>query len=269
MAAVTRTDFQFNFLKHIIVRIDFQGILETEMEKILMLTKPFLKTKGFSRYIQQMQSEMEINVPNQNSQISSVNKIQSHKIHSFVNDDRGYVLYISSGFVCLDISSTAYAPFEDYSAIVLNIADICKSSIDFVSISRAGIRKINVCMVEDKKKIKEYFSPAYFGFFDAIEGVDTYSSNRKDTFGIKQYKGNISCNIDQGTANGKILYKISLDSDIYADDINTIEQGLNFNQMNEILFRIYANSLTDQFKKDLSGNDETVFSDIIGVEKNE
>ena len=59
MASVTRTDFQLNFLKHIIVRIDFQGILETEMEKILMLIKPYLKTKGFSRYIQQMHSKIE------------------------------------------------------------------------------------------------------------------------------------------------------------------------------------------------------------------
>lgn len=269
MTSITRTDFQFNFLKNIIVRIDFQGVLEVEMEKILMLIKPYLKDKGFSRYMRKMSNEIEINVSNLNQQTPSFSKIQSQEVHSFVNDDKGYVLNLSSSFVCLDISSTAYAPFEDYSILVLDIADIYKSNIDFVSINRVGIRKINICMVEDKKKIKEYFSSAYFGYFEAMESVDTFSSNRRDTFGIKPYKGNVSCNIDQGDANGKILYKVSLDVDIYTDDANTIAQGLDFNQMNEILFRIYVDSLTDRFKRKLLGNDENVFSDIIGVEKNE
>ncbi|MCI8465352.1 MAG: TIGR04255 family protein [Lachnospiraceae bacterium] len=270
MTSIARTDFQFNFLKNIIVRIDFQGVLEAEMEKILMLVKPYLKSKGFSRYMQRMSNEIEINVSNLNNpQTPAFSKVQSQEVHSFVNDDKGYVLDISSSFVCLNISSTAYAPFEDYSVLVLDIADIYKNNIDFVSISRIGIRKINVCMIEDKKKIKEYFSPAYFGYFEAVEGVDTFSSNRRDTFGIEQYKGNISCNIDQGNANGKILYKVSLDIDIYIDDMNTILQCLDFKQMNEILFGIYVDSLTDRFRMDLLGDDETVFSDIIGIEKNE
>lgn len=108
-------------------------------------------------------------------------------------------------------------------------------------------------MLEDKKKIKEYFSPAYFGYFEAIKDIDTFSSNRRDTFGIKSYKGNVSCNIDQGNTNGKILYKVSLDVDIYTDDMNTIAQNLDFSQMNEIAFKIYANSLTDEFKRMLLG----------------
>lgn len=45
-------------------------------------------------------------------------------MHSFVNDDRGDVLNISSSFVCLDVSSTSYSPFEDYSVLVLDIANI-------------------------------------------------------------------------------------------------------------------------------------------------
>ena len=259
MTSITRTDFQFNFLKNIIVRIDFEGVLEAEMEKVLMLIKPYLKDKGFSRYMRKISNEIESGVSNLDQQTPSFGKMQSQEVHSFVNDDRWYVLNLSSSFVCLDISSTAYAPFEDYSALVLDIAEIYKNNIDFVSISRVGIRKINICMVEDKKKIKEYFSPSYFGYFEAIEGADTFSSNRRDTFGLKSYKGNVSCNIDQGNANGKILYRVSLDIDIYTDDTNTIAQSLDFSQMNEMLFRIYVDSLTDGFKMKLLGNDENVF----------
>ncbi len=268
MTAIRRTDFQFNFLKNIIVRIDFQGVLETEMEKILVLVKPYLKDKGFSRYIPKQNNEIKNNISNIGSHSSSFGIFMNQETHSFVNDDNGYVLDISSGCVCFNISSTAYAPFEDYSAIVLDIAEIYKNNIDFVSVSRVGIRKINVCLIKDKKKIKEYFSPAYFGYFDGIETVDTFSSNRRDTFAITPYKGNISCNIDQGNVAEKILYKISLDIDIYTDNVNTIKQHLDLNHMNDILFKIYVDSLTEKFRNALSGNNETVFSDIIGVEKN-
>ena len=58
MTSITRTDFQFNFLKNIIVRIDFEGVLEAEMEKVLMLIKPYLKDKGFSRYMRKISNEI-------------------------------------------------------------------------------------------------------------------------------------------------------------------------------------------------------------------
>lgn len=69
MTSITRTDFRFNLLKNIIVRIDFQGVLEVEMEKILMLIKPYLKDQGFSRYMRKRSNEIEVNVSNLNQQI--------------------------------------------------------------------------------------------------------------------------------------------------------------------------------------------------------
>lgn len=269
MIDIARTDLHFNFLKNIIVRIDFQGVLEAEMEKILLPIKPYLKEKGFSRYMKKTNNEIAMEVTNQNSQPPSFGKVQSQEIHSFVNDDRGFVLNLSSKFVCLNVSSTAYAPFEEYCALVTDVANIYKTNIDFVSVLRVGIRKINVCMFEDKKKIKDYFSPAYFGYFDSIEGTDTFSSNRRDTFGIGLYKGNLSCNIDRGIADGINLYRVSLDIDVYTNNADTITQFIDLNEMNEILFGIFIDSLTDKFKAALLGNDEAAFSDIIGVESNE
>ena len=95
------------------------------------------------------------------------------------------------------------------------------------------------------------------------------SSNRKDTFIIDVYKGNLSCNIEQGLAENKTLYKVSLDTDIYVDDVSVIEKGINFDVMNNMLFEIYISSLTEKFRTALSGDDETLFEGIIGVERNE
>lgn len=270
MTHIVRTDFHFNFLKNIIVRIDFQGVFEPEMEKILTLIKPIVKDRGFSRYLKKKNNQIQINVGNLNSQDSSLSKIvQSREIHSFVNEDRGYVLDLASGFVCLNINSTSYTPFEDYSNLILEIAEIYKSNIDFVSINRVGVRKINVCMFENKENIKEFFSPDYFGYFKAIPNTNTLSSSRRDTFGIELYKVNLSCNIEQGSSERKTLYKVSLDSDIYVDNADKIEEGFDFLQMNNILFNIYVSSLTEKFLAGLCGDDQSAFEGIIGVEKND
>ncbi len=270
MATITRTDFHFNFLKNVIIRIDFQGVFEPEMERLLTLIKPVVKGKGFSRYLKKQNNQIKVDVENLNSQDSSLSKVvQSQEIHSFVNEDRGYVLDLASSFVCLNINSTSYTPFEDYSSLVSEIAKIYKNNIDFASINRVGIRKMNVCMFEDREKIKEFFSPEFFGYFKSIPGAHTFTSRRQDIFGIDLYKVNLSCNIEQGTAAGKTLYRVLLDSDIYVDNAETIKNGVDFLQMNRLLFDIYVSSLTEKFIVALCGDDESKFEGIIGVEKNE
>ena len=124
-------------------------------------------------------------------------------------------------------------------------------------------------MLEKKERINEFFSSDYFGYFNAIQNTNTVSSNRKDIFVIDVYKVNLSCNIEQGLAENRTLYKVSLDADIYVDDVSVIEKGINFGVMNDILFDIYISSLTEKFRAALSGDDETLFEGIIGVERNE
>lgn len=273
MPPVTRSDLHFNFLKNIIIRLDFQGVFEPEMEKILPLVKPYLKSKQFTRYEKKTNKQIEINVVNGTPQLPAPNLIQSQEIHSFVNEDSGYVLDVSSSYICLNISSTKYSPFEEYSVLVSDIANIYKEAIDFFTMKRLGIRKINVCMLEDKTKIKQFFSPAYYGFFDAIDEVNTLASNRRDFFSVNKFKVNLQSNIEQGISNGTPLYKMSLDVDAYVDDSDTIEQVI-FNQeelqhMNDLLFEIYIKSLTSEFQSALSGDDEAAFDGLIGVERNE
>lgn len=272
MPPVTRTDLHYNFLKTIIIRIDFQGVFEPEMEKILLQIKPYLKAKSFTRYEKKTTNQIEIDVLTGNQQ-SGTGKIQSQEVHSFINDDNGYVLEVSSSFICLNISSTKYSPFESYSVIVSDIANVYKQSIDFFTVKRLGIRKINICMIDNKKRIKEFFSPAYFGYFDAIDTANTLISNRRDLFNIDKYRINLFCNIEQGFSNKQELYKVSLDVDAYIDNTEIIDQVI-YNQaelqkMNDLLFDIYINSLTQDFQTALSSEDDSLFAGLIGVERNE
>lgn len=273
MPPVLRTDLHYNFLKNIIVRLDFQGVFEPEMEKILPLVKPYLKEKDFKRYEKKTNKQLEINVVNGIPQAPAASSLQSQDIHSFINDDNGYVLEISSSFICLNISSTKYSPFEEYSVLVSDIANLYKDTIDFFTTKRLGIRKINVCMLEDKTQIPQFFSPSYFGYFDAIEFVNTLASNRRDFFFIDKYKVNLQCNVEQGSAEDKQLYKVSLDVDAYVDESSVIDQIVynagELQSINNLLFNIYIKSLTPKFQAALSGDDDTAFVGLIGVERNE
>lgn len=267
MRNVARREFKFNFLKQIVVRVDINGVLEAEMEKILLLIKPYLKSNGFSRYTQKNSDEFAINLAD--SPNPSLKKIKGVNIHSFINENMGYTLDISNKFICLNINSTKYEPFDKYSMLVSKIVDLYKENIDFTSIYRVGIRKINVCMLENKANIKKYFSEKYFGYFDAMDNIETFSSNRRDTFAIMPYKGNISCNIDQGKSNEKCLYKITLDIDIYTDDEMKLDGKIDLSEMNEIIFKIYIDTLSDNFKNSLLEGNENMFTELIGVETNE
>ena len=45
-----RNQLKKNFLKEIIMRLDFQGVLQAEMEKILIKVKPYLNDKAHSHF---------------------------------------------------------------------------------------------------------------------------------------------------------------------------------------------------------------------------
>lgn len=275
MGTVTREQLHYNFLKYIVVRLDFQGVLESEMEKVLLEIKPYLKELGFNRYEEKLTSEMEIKLPSilEHSSVVQTNKVKSQKIYSFVNETKGFVLDISSTCICLNINSTQYVAFEEYCEYIRHIAEIYKKNIDFFTVKRFGLRKINQCFMFDKEKINEYFSDRYFSFFDAINNIDNKISSKKDIFVKDIYNINLSCDIIQGQSDRQMMYSVAIDIDIYLDDSKEIENVLynqeSINKMNELLFEVYVSSLKDNLISALSDKNDFIIDDIKGVSKNE
>ena len=271
---IKRETFKFNFLKQIIIRLDFQGVLQTEMENILLQVKPFLKERKFNRYEQKINNEVDIDLNNsvfqQNNPIKAVRNVITH---SFVNEDKGYVIELSTNYVCLKVNAIKYVSFEEYSDTFMGIVNIYKTSIDFLTLKRFGLRKINFCFFNNKSCINKYFQKNYFDCFDLFEGTDIYASEKKTNFRFEECKINLLTYIEQGLLGEKKVYKTTLDLDVYLDQTENIEKVIfeekGIANLNEKLFLIYIDALTDEFGKMLS-NDETVWTDeIIGVEKNE
>ena len=275
MPPTKREDLHHNFLKKIIVKLDFQGVLESEMECILSEIKPYVKEKGFTRYTEKMSDQVDISILDIRSSqpIAEASRVKSQRVYSFIDETRGYVLDISSNFICLAINATRYTPFESYGSYLPEISKIYAENIDFFTTKRLGLRKINECLIQDKALIKRYFSSAYFGFFDELEGVDTLQSRQMDSFKIKEYNVNLMSNVNQGTADGRTLYSVRLDIDAYLDNSESIDRALseptNIQGMNDLLFEIYVRALTDEFIAILSSEDVSEIDGIIGIAENE
>ena len=163
MEIIDRSSFHHNFLKSIIVRLDFQGVLEAEMDKVLVYIKPYAKEHGFLRYEEKRTNQINIAFTDKGVQNSfeTTNKVYSQRVFSFINENCGFILDVSNSFICLTINTTRYTPFEEYWDILPSVADIYNSKIDFFTVKRFGLRKINECLIFEKGKINEYFCNAF------------------------------------------------------------------------------------------------------------
>lgn len=263
---ITRNDLKKNFLKEIIMRLDFQGVLQAEMESIILQVKPFLKGNGFNRYEEKAVNQIT-------SDESSLPDIKSQIVFSFTAESLGYTLEMSNTSIIMTIISNAYSPFDQYSYIFRHIATIYNETIDFFTPKRFGLRKINFCFIKDKNKINQYFVPAYYNCAIPISSFESKIIEQKNNLSDGVRNLNLRYAIEEGQIDIERYYKVTLDSDIYLTSQDEIMKIL-FNEqdiaaINEILFSVYINVITEEFLNVLISNQEMKTSEILGVELND
>ncbi len=275
MASINRDEFHHNFLKSVIVRLDFQGVLEAEMEKVLVHVKPYAREQGFSRYVEKNANQIDIAVTDKGipESIETTNRIRRQKVYSFIDENRGFVLDVSNTFICLTINTTHYTPFDDYCGMVPFVAGVYKENIDFFTVTRFGIRKINECLLEDKRQIQQYFNPELFNYYSHLEGVNTVQSNHINVFTHGRHHVNLITNIAQGQYEGKTVYSVRLDIDAYMDKpddvILLLDEHEKQVEINDLLFEIYTSSLTEKLIALLTSEDDFDSTIMMGVERND
>ena len=266
---IGRKTFHHNFLKATVLRLDFEGVLDTEMCFLLKEVKELALKKGFSRYTEDSESLKNLELKDS----VDTNKGLPNTIYSFINDRTGFSLHVSSSFVCLFISNVHYIPYEQYQDIIPLLSQIYFKHIPFFTLKRFGIRKINECIIKDKGRINDYFNGKYFNCYDDYETVNTIQSNQVHVFTNNQFNINCITNIQQGKIDHNIVYKVTADIDLYLNDIKRIEDILHNSQeqdeANELIFKIYISLLTDSFIEKLSSEDMFEDSLVEGVEQND
>ena len=261
-----RSDLKKNFLKEIIMRLDFQGVLQAEMERILMEVKPYLKEKSFNRYEEKEKVKNQII-----NDDDSITDVKSQISYVFMSDVMGYTIKLSVSSIILTIRTQGYSSFDEYAELFTFIAKEYKRKIDFFTVKRFGLRKINFCFSDNREVIKKYFNNAYFNCESPATGFESQTTKRIDRLSNGIHSINMRYAIEQGQLENDLVYKVTLDSDIYVTDQSEIERLLfkedSINELNETLFRIYLNAITEDFIKILCSDEDPV--DIIGVENNE
>ncbi|MBQ7295971.1 MAG: TIGR04255 family protein [Clostridia bacterium] len=266
-----RTDFHYNFLKNVIVRLDLQGVVDAEFLKIIPSIKTYLKERNFNRLEEKTAAEINIELK-QTGMVNDVKTLNNHSVYSFYDDVRGFSANLSSKYIILNIRSTKYFPFEEYRDIVSDLYEIYKRNVDFIQPKRFGIRKDNVCIVDSLETVIRYFDSNYFGYFSKLDDIKTKISNRKNHFECDEKKINLFCDIFWGKNDVKEVYKVELDIDVYCDNQKLIESCLTseeLDKINQLIFKIYNGALTDEFVKLLSQDKDANFAGIEGIEYNE
>jgi len=260
--SVKRCELKHNIMKEIILRIDYQGILE--IEEFIKKIQPKLK-ENFSNYEVKFMNGIEVQIhnPEELSKTLSlpIKEITKQPIHVYTQNKHGndeLMLNISKYTTDLSIKCKNYKGIDEYLDLFEGLVQDLKEKNDFFTEKRFGMRKISYEIFKNQEDAFKCFQktkivPEIDGF-EIINGNTKHRLKSKNDFTI-DYKREI----EDGTileGGEKIkAYRIILDFDGFFDE-NKLKE-LNWYgsknikpdmlKLNEDLFELFTNSVTEDF----------------------
>jgi uncharacterized protein (TIGR04255 family) len=269
-----RPDLKNNFLKQIIIRFDYTGVTEVELEAYIGDIKLLLKKYGYDRMVPEMTTEMDFQVEDPETVEEfglAVSDIRRMKVYVFTNKDSGIKLKISQLFAFISIEKAKYKDFFEYSKALIDVVALTNEKIPLFTGERFGLRKINICCIKDMGVINNYFEPILYTVYSYGDDSRTKLFNAKNCIAVNDYNINLTRNVLAGEYDGLPVYQVVLDSDIYlrGDKVMEVIQDIyKVKEMNDILFDLYKSAITEGFLSSLQ-DEEFIDDNIMGVEKNE
>lgn len=275
---IDRGALNYNFLKRIIIRFDYDGMDDTELDRILPEISNELKNHGYTDRKEEILREVELTFDDPES--SEYNQtyrknIQDQKVFVFHNENPQVKLKISSTCACIAIEKSKYVNCLDYCHVLWKVMRIISDSdkVPFFRFTRFGLRKINQCFLLDIGQLNVYFEASHFRTFHALNGnaIKEKVMQLKDSFEINDYNINLVRGIIRGEIQKQEAYQVDYDADIYLLNEENIKERIQneskIAEMNALLFELYKNAVTEKFLNDLI--DGTINKEIImGVESN-
>lgn len=108
---IGREALKYNFLKKIIIRFDYDGMDDTELDQVLSDVSLKLKEYGYTNRTTETATEMQIQFDDPESgNYSEVygKKVREQKVFVFHNENPQVKLGISSSSACINIEETKY-----------------------------------------------------------------------------------------------------------------------------------------------------------------
>lgn len=273
-----RADIKHNFLKQIIFRLDYEGILQADVEKCVLKLRQKFFDAGFinmeNRTENQfdLQLKMDLNIPNENP--FSVSNTNQSLIYNFSSDNKE-ILEISKSFFTLTVDvGKIYGTFDKYVTLLAESMEVIRSESPYFRVLRIGLRKINICFLDNISNLSTYFTRAAFNIDDIMEQFSDYgctASNMVTILSKNDYQINYVRNIQEGVmqqedGSQKTTYQIVIDVDVFREgnkeilwmfsNKQTIENSLKM--QNTLEFEVFIKSLSDKLVETLK---QEVFQD--------
>ena len=275
-----RSEIKHNFLKQIIFRLDYEGIMDSDIEKCIVSLRETFLHAGFKKMENRtenqfdVQIKMDLNISDDNA--FSINNNNKSIVYSFYSEKKE-ILEISKNFFTLTVDideEHGYKRFDKYVNLLAESIKNIKEISPYFQVQRIGLRKINICLLQDLNKVPNYFTNAAFNIkevVDQFEECDCLASNIVTVFTKDKYQVNYVRNIQQGIVKEDdrretTTYQIVLDVDVFKEgnreilplliDVENIKSILE--TQNTIEFEIFIKSLNDEFITELK---QDVFKD--------
>lgn len=259
---INREDIKYNFLKNIIIRFDFQGMDERELDSVISEVGGYLKKEenGYISKNIEISKEMDFDIddPEQIEREGLLAKsVREQNVYVFQNRDPQVTLKISTTFALISIDKTKYVNCLQYCDTLIYIMKVIMEKIPYFSCTRFGLRKINQCILLDINKLNDYFEKSHYQIY--VFGTEHHCrikvAERTDHLFIDDYNLNLTREILRGELQGEEAYRINLDADLYLLGDKEVKEIIQNNTcvktMNEILFNIYKDTITESFLQQL------------------
>lgn len=273
-----RSLVKHNFLNQIIFRMDYAGVLDTDVDKFLQENKDIFKQQGFSKL--QVGNNSVFDVQIQDGDDNGASNVSVYprdkgKVFHIQSVDGHFIEFSKTSFVVLIRPDENYRKIDSYFEFICNIVNNMKDCYSFPEVTRIGLRKINLLYVKNLDKINEIFKNTAFNIGDFrrdIEGISCKNSNENSLLIKDNYHVNYIRNFQEGELDDIKAYQLVLDIDVFQqrNDMikNIIDNSSGFykylESTNNLLFDVFWGSLQDGFKKKLITK-EFDDNDIVGV----
>lgn len=263
----TRYSLKQNFMRQVLFRLDYKGILDIKKIVEAFQNKFSEKFKSFeTAYHNHVDLELS-NINDVSDTLSvPVKEIIKQEIYRFSENTFGndkLVLDISKYFSTLTIQCENYNTIDEYKSFFNDFTKLIYETESYASVKRFGLRKIGGLVLNTKEEIFDVFETKYFNFDFSEDGFSSNKNNYIDI--IEKTEGNSpTINYRRSYEKGKLIgednsqtdaYQIILDFDGYFG-IDKLEQlELDKNQdlseimeiTNDCLFEIFKISVTENF----------------------
>jgi uncharacterized protein (TIGR04255 family) len=256
-STIKREDLKKNFLLKIILRCDYSGVLESDMDEAMSeITKSL--SGYFNGFIEKRGVQTEINpndVKSSGSEIATIKDLEEIKTYNFSSNKYDMVLTISKKYVWIMPNTAQYIDFSIYSVCLLKVIRILKKHAIYMAITRIGLRKINQLFFKNIDVLHNYFEPNVMSPYQCPKSRNI-SYEVKDILQVDRYQLTFSRSVRNGRLNNDEVFQVVVDTDINTKNqetiSNLIENDHNIYDMNEILFDQYKSSITQSFLVNLT-----------------